>query len=250
MAELSGLSLDKFSATPLYEQLRVYFLEEIKAGNLKVGTKLPTEEELCTKLGISRPVVRQAYNSLIGDGYVERLRGKGTFVRASNSHGYFIDKQLSFATSMKILGIEHHTEVLRQEWVVDDPEVMEKLGSAKGERFFHVVRGRYAAGQPYILLENYIPESVFPGIDQYDLSKNSLYDIFKENYNVRIIRSRRMIEAQGANAETAELFRIREGAPVLYYENIVYDQMDRIIDFSKEYMDGATQKVEYEVVNQ
>ena len=82
MIELNGIQLDKISAFPLYEQLRKALLEAITSGKLPAGTKLPTEEELCAQFGISRPVARQAYNMLIEEGFVERMRGRGTFVRS------------------------------------------------------------------------------------------------------------------------------------------------------------------------
>ena len=59
--EWNGLFLDKGSAVPLYEQLRQGLLDAISKGQIPVGGKLPTEEELCAALGISRPVARQAY---------------------------------------------------------------------------------------------------------------------------------------------------------------------------------------------
>ena len=56
MTGLSGLYLDKSSPMPLYEQLRRALLEAITNGKIPEGSKLPTEEELCDQLGISRPV--------------------------------------------------------------------------------------------------------------------------------------------------------------------------------------------------
>ena len=117
MIELNGIQLDKTSAVPLYEQLRKALLESITSGKLSAGTKLPTEEELCAQFGISRPVARQAYNMLIEEGFVERMRGRGTFVRSPDTRGRFLNKQLSFAAEMGVLNLEHRTEVLRAEWV-------------------------------------------------------------------------------------------------------------------------------------
>lgn len=117
MIELNGIQLDKTSAVPLYEQLRKALLEAITSGKLPAGTKLPTEEELCAQFGISRPVARQAYNMLIEEGFVERMRGRGTFVRSPDTRGRFLNKQLSFAAEMGVLNLEHRTKVLRAEWV-------------------------------------------------------------------------------------------------------------------------------------
>ena len=104
MIELNGIQLDKTSAVPLYEQLRKALLEAITSGKLLAGTKLPTEEELCAQFGISRPVARQAYNMLIEEGFVERMRGRGTFVRSPDTRGRFLNKQLSFAAEMGVSG--------------------------------------------------------------------------------------------------------------------------------------------------
>ena len=239
MIELNGIQLDKTSAVPLYEQLRKALLEAITSGKLSAGTKLPTEEELCAQFGISRPVARQAYNMLIEEGFVERMRGRGTFVRSPDTRGRFLNKQLSFAAEMGVLNLEHRTEVLRA-----------RLKLERGDRCYHLVRMRYVSGKPFVLVENYVPESVFPGIDAYDFAQRSLYDVFETVYHERIIKSRRVLMAQTANVEFANLFGVHRGSPVLYVENVVMDQNDRPIDLSKEYLDGVTQKFEFEVVNQ
>ena len=239
MIELNGIQLDKTSAVPLYEQLRKALLEAITSGKLSAGTKLPTEEELCAQFGISRPVARQAYNMLIEEGFVERIRGRGTFVRSPDTRGRFLNKQLSFAAEMGVLNLEHRTEVLRAEWVSYTPELFSRLKLERGDRCYHLVRMRYVSGKPFVLVENYVPESEFPGIDAYETV-----------YHERIIKSRRVLMAQTANAEFANLFGVHRGSPVLYVENTVMDENDRPIDLSKEYLDGVTQKFEFEVVNQ
>lgn len=249
MTGLSGLYLDKSSPMPLYEQLRGALLEAITEGKIPEGTKLPTEEELCDQLGISRPVARQAYSELIADGYVERMRGKGTFVRLSDNRGRFIDAQLSFAKEMAILGKSHYTKMLRQEWVTGDLTLASKLNIGLDERCFHIRRMRYADEKPFVLVDNYIPESIFPGIDRYDLAKNSLYDIFESEYHVKVTRAKRTIRARLAEKEFAELFGVECGDPVLYVTNVAVDQNDRPVDYSREYLDGLVQKFEFGVVN-
>lgn len=249
MLDLNGIYLDKASAVPLYEQLRKQLMKAIASGKLEAGTKLPTEAELCRNLEISRPVARQAYNMLIDDGVVERMRGRGTFVRTPSTRGRFISKQLSFAQEMSILHLEHSTEVLRAEWLHYTPELFSHLKLDRGQRCYHLTRMRYVSGKPLILVENYIPEPIFPNIDRYDFAKRSLYEVFETVYHVKIVRSNRILAAQTANAEFASLFHVHRGSPVFYVENTVYDQNDRPVDFSREYLDGLTQKFEFEVVN-
>jgi DNA-binding FadR family transcriptional regulator len=60
----------------LYGQL----LEQIVAGVLVPGNKLPAENAISAAFGASRPVVREALMRLQADGLVEARRGSGTFL--------------------------------------------------------------------------------------------------------------------------------------------------------------------------
>ncbi|HHW48427.1 MAG TPA: GntR family transcriptional regulator [Clostridiaceae bacterium] len=74
------MSLDRKSNTPLYLQLKNLIIEKIRNGELKPGSFMQTEDELCREYGISRYPVRQALGELVDEGYLQRTRGKGTIV--------------------------------------------------------------------------------------------------------------------------------------------------------------------------
>ncbi|MBJ7555861.1 FadR/GntR family transcriptional regulator [Marinomonas spartinae] len=54
--------------------------QQIAAGAIAVGDKLPTENELCDLFGVSRTVIREAITQLKSLGLVETKRGVGTSV--------------------------------------------------------------------------------------------------------------------------------------------------------------------------
>ncbi len=249
MEKLSGIFLNKTSALPLYEQLRKGILDCILNGQFPAGSKLPTEEELCEMYDISRPVARQAYSALIEAGYIERQRGKGTFVKTPDNRGRFIDKQMSFAQEMGALGLEHRTVLVRAEWLPYDEQLFSQLGMNENDRCYHIVRMRYVQGKPFVLVENYVPESIFPEIDKYDFAKRSLYGVLNEEYNTHIVRSHRSMAATLATEEIASSLEIKTGAAVMYVKNLVYDESDRPIDLSKEYLDGTSHQYEFDVYN-
>jgi len=58
--------------------------EEIVAGKLAPGTRLPTEHELMQAYGVSRTVVREAIAALRSEGLVETRQGSGAFVAADS----------------------------------------------------------------------------------------------------------------------------------------------------------------------
>ncbi|MDD3367909.1 MAG: GntR family transcriptional regulator [Lachnospiraceae bacterium] len=65
------------------EQIMQYIREQIINGNWEIGSKIPSENELCKTLGFSRTSLRSAlqrYNVL---GILQSEQGKGTFVRSN-----------------------------------------------------------------------------------------------------------------------------------------------------------------------
>ena len=74
-----------------------YLHHQIACGAYGEGERLPSEAELCTIFGISRPVVREALKRLRDEGLVESIRGAGTFVkrhRAAPTTGAMVDGRL------------------------------------------------------------------------------------------------------------------------------------------------------------
>lgn len=79
MNELT-IELNGDSGTSLYEQIYLYIREEIRKGNLKCGTKLPSTRVLCAHLQVSRSTVQMAYDQLLSEGYIEALACRGYYV--------------------------------------------------------------------------------------------------------------------------------------------------------------------------
>jgi DNA-binding LacI/PurR family transcriptional regulator len=65
----------------LYTHLIGYFRQRILDGSLAPGAQLPTEFEIAQEHQISRGTVRQALHALVHEGLIERVQGRGTFVR-------------------------------------------------------------------------------------------------------------------------------------------------------------------------
>ncbi len=66
----------------LSEEIVDQIRELIVSGSLGPGEKIPSERELATLLGVSRPSVREAIMVLEALGYLESRQGGGTFVRS------------------------------------------------------------------------------------------------------------------------------------------------------------------------
>lgn len=71
------------SPLPYYEQIKDLLREKIARGEYKPERPIPDERALARELGLSRMTVRRAFVELSREGLLQRVRGKGTFVRGS-----------------------------------------------------------------------------------------------------------------------------------------------------------------------
>lgn len=69
------------STLPKHRAIELDLLSQIKKGRLVVGQQVATGIEISRKYGVSVPTADKAIGSLAGKGYLERLRGRGTFVK-------------------------------------------------------------------------------------------------------------------------------------------------------------------------
>ncbi|HYW52657.1 MAG TPA: PLP-dependent aminotransferase family protein [Dongiaceae bacterium] len=78
-SELS-LDLDRGSIVPVYRQIYERLRDQILAGSLPEGTRLPPERTLAERLEVNRSTVVHAYRDLAADGLISQRVGSGSRV--------------------------------------------------------------------------------------------------------------------------------------------------------------------------
>ena len=63
-----------------YQKIIDWITENIDSGAMKPGEKIPSENELCDRFGLSRQTVRHAISKMSENGLLESRRGSGTYV--------------------------------------------------------------------------------------------------------------------------------------------------------------------------
>lgn len=76
------ITVDAASAVPPFEQIRGQLTDQIRAGALPGGTRLPAIRQLAGDLRVAPGTVARAYAELESAGLVESSRAHGTRVRA------------------------------------------------------------------------------------------------------------------------------------------------------------------------
>lgn len=76
---------------PLYQKIYNYLVEKIKSGEYENGERIPSEKELAEAFEVSRITSKKALEMLAENGYIKRMRGKGSFVALDDEGG--VDKE-------------------------------------------------------------------------------------------------------------------------------------------------------------
>ena len=235
-------TLDRHSVVPLYYQIQQHLLAEIRAGALKAGEPIPSEQEISARLRISRMTARQALKSLCDLGVTYSQRGKGTFVSAvkleKNSR-----QVLSFSEEMQAFGSRPRSKVLSFEVAAASPDVADVLCLSPGEKVVSLRRVRMAGSSPMGLEWSRLPLRLCPDLLQAFDPSMSLYQTLAERYGVEIVAADEVAEAGLARAEEAKLLRCATGSPVFLFTRTAYVQSGQPVEYVKSTYRGDRFKI-------
>ena len=237
--------IDKTIPVPLYYQLREILVEYIRDSDN--GETLPTEVELCKHFDISRPTVRQAISELLVEGYLERIKGRGTFISQSKINQDYLLVIESFDDEMHSKGLRHRTDVLEFSVSECDEKLGELFEIGEGNEIIKLVRLRSINDEPMILVRTFLPSVLFPSILEKDMANHSLYTLVEREYHYQIGHSARTIEAIRADEHIAQLLHIAKGDPVQYIESISYLDDGRAFEYTIASYRGDRNKFTFEL---
>lgn len=86
----TGPSFTAVTLGRAYRQVVDQFQEQVRAGKLRPGDKLPPERELATQFGVGRNSVREALRELEMLGLVASRHGEGTFVASPSAEALMV----------------------------------------------------------------------------------------------------------------------------------------------------------------
>jgi len=222
--KLDSIKLDKNVPIPLYYQLKKQILSLIERAEIKEGELLPPENDLCKMFDVSRPTIRQAFIELVNEGYLNRYKGKGTFVSTPKVNDRFFSKLETFHDEMVEKGYNPNTLVLKLEKINGPHEANERLNLPLKAPLIHLSRVRSVDSIPLVYVETYLPYDEYKDLMQVDFTVSSLYDSLEKLYHKRVDRVIREFVAVNAPQKEAKLLQIARNKALCLVKTVAYSE--------------------------
>ena len=215
---------------PLYGRVEEVLASEIARGDYRPGDRLPSEDELLARFGVSRITVRRAVQNLTQRGIVEIQRGRGTYVLAPKvSHE--LTRLTGFVEDMDTHGRKASARVISQGEVAASVQVARQLRVSRGARVMRIERVRLADSVAMSFDETYLPLEIGRKIVRNDLRVMPIFTLLEEKYGIPLVEADYSLEAAAASAHVARALGVAEGSPVLRIERTSFTTEGKPVDY-------------------
>ena len=226
---------DTDSPIPFHFQIRDELKEEIAAGAYQ--EKVPSERELMERFSVSRTTIREAINHLVNDGIVEKIHGKGTFIKRNKQVHEWLHAIHSLTDTVNQMGMKPGSKLLFSGLVTPPDSI---AAAMKQERLHLIKRLRTADGEPIAIESHYYAPELGSALERYDLHTITIYDILENDLNVTMHEAEQAISCKPLQIEEADelglearvnalmvdrLIKDAAGQPVEYYRSVVKPEM-------------------------
>jgi GntR family transcriptional regulator len=249
-SELPDATIDRVSPVPFYFQLAELLEEEIVSGRWAPGSRVPSENDLCARYGLSRTTIRQALGRLEQEGLVSREKGRGTFVSDSRPRSWMIQSTAGFfGDELLRAGRPVASRILRLERTRLPRWAADALGQPAGSEGVVVERVRSVDDLVALYVVNCLPDFAADAVAGLEAGE-SLYQRLAEQGGISIAGGRRSLEALEAGPKLAKLLELDAGAPLAYIESVTWDATDRPVDCYHAWLRTDRMRLEIEVTTQ
>lgn len=219
---------------PLYLLVINKIKKDIEIGNLKPGTRLPSEFDLAKELGVSRATLREALRILEEENVITRKHGIGTFINAKPIFKSGIE-ELNSITQM----IEKNKQIAGTIFVNIDRILttdldMQEFKLKHEERLLRIERIRTGDKEPLVFCIDKIPENILP--KDFNFQKDSsLFKTLEEQANIYITYAISEILPIGYHEKISPLLHSPPESSLLILKQIHYDKTERPVLISVNY---------------
>jgi len=213
--------ISRSSYKPIYLQICDLIREKINSGKLSPGNRVWSEHDIMKKFHVSRNTAQKAIETLVNEGIVSRVQGKGSFVKQPKVD-YGLQQLASFTEETFGKGLKPTSKVIC--FIREHPDYhhANNLKISDNDWVFKLERLRMADEYPIAHQISIIPEELCPGLQRYDFSKQSLYEVFEKDFKHMLSWQKIIVSPIVADDSIAEMFNILPQTPLLHTDSVSY----------------------------
>ncbi|MFD0870792.1 Trehalose operon transcriptional repressor [Chlamydia abortus] len=194
---------------------------KIEKGEYEANTFLPSENELVLQYDTSRETVRKALNLLSQNGYIQKIRGKGSIVLEIKRFNFPISGLVSFKELSKQLGRSSKTVVEKLKIIKPDLFLATQLETDEEDEVWEVVRVRHIGDERIILDKDYFKKKCVPDLT-IKICEESIYEYIEKTLCLEIGYAKKVISVQEATEEDKQYLDLHHYNMVVVVQNYVY----------------------------
>ncbi len=214
----------------LWRQITRALEDEIAAGTLAPGARLPTEAQMAARFTVNRHTVRRALEELQRGGLVRVEQGRGSFV-AEDVLDYAVSSRTRFSEWIRRHNKEPSGTLLALREVPADHTVAAELGLRTGARTVMLERLGLADDRPVSISQHWFPAARFPGLLQGLQNGGGISDALAACGLADYRRQTTRVSARLPSAQEATLLRMPRNRPLLITENINVDPQGVVVEY-------------------
>lgn len=218
--------------TPRFVEVRDEVLVDL-AESYRPGDRLPSEPELASAYGVSRPTIRDVLRSLEGDGLVRRIHGVGTFVtRIQPTVSSPFDLDLGVTEAVAAAHQRLGVQLLRANDEAPPRPIAESLQLGMEGRVLWIERVIRVNDVPAVHAIDAIPIDIVRDAVYED---GSVYRFLEDRCGVRLVGGVADVSATVADPAIARLLGVAPGAALLRVDQVERSTSDRPVLYSSEH---------------
>jgi GntR family transcriptional regulator len=198
--------------------------QRIDHGRLPAGTRLPSEPDLATELGVSRATLREALRALEDEGMLRRRQGSGTYVADRPRMANSLDVNFGVTEAIRSAGMSAGIADARH-WT-EPASVGEatRLELEPGQDVLVVERVRTAEARPVVLSRDVVPASLVGDRAQVveQMLQRSIYEVLERDLGVVIHHGVARFRPVRADHAVARRLGVPRGELLLYLWQVDY----------------------------
>ncbi|MRH43879.1 trehalose operon repressor [Aquibacillus halophilus] len=195
--------------------------DQIKKGEMEPDTLLPSENELTTLYDTSRETIRKALNLLSQNGFIQKVRGKGSIVIDVNKFDFPVSGLVSFKELAQKIDNKVRTIVKEFSLVKPDEHVKQQLNLTSKDLVWKVVRVREISDEKIILDKDYLVKKYVPGLTE-EICADSIYSYLENDLNLTISFAKKEIIVIEPTEEDRNLLDLEGFQNIVVIKNYVY----------------------------